>query len=221
MTDGISVLKEWMMRYPELKYCERTMTAAWRMLVDCFAAGGKLLTCGNGGSAADSGHIAGELLKSFRMARPIPESDRAFLMESYGEEGNQLADWLEQSLPVIALPDQTAVLTAIANDVCAQAGYAQLVYGLGCPRDTFLGISTSGNSKNVVYAAQVAKLKGMNVIALVGESVCALDRVADVTIHAPALQTAYVQEYHLPIYHALCAAIEAELFATEHEEESC
>lgn len=203
---------EWFERYPMLRDCRASMTQAADLLCASFRAGGQLLICGNGGSCADSGHIAGELLKGFRLKRPIPPQERAELARRFGADGTRLADALQGALPAISLPDQTAVLTAFANDVLPEAGFAQLTYGYGRPGDVLLGISTSGNSANVVDAARVAAIRGMKVIALVGARPCALDALADVTIHVPETDTAHVQELHLPVYHALCAWCEQVFF---------
>ena len=207
------MMDEWFERYPALDCCRTAMEKAANLLCESFRAGGQLLICGNGGSCADSGHIAGELLKGFRLKRPIPPAEAEELERRFGEEGKKLASTLQGALPAISLPDQTAVLTAFANDVLPEAGFAQLVYGYGRRGDVLLGISTSGNSSNIVDAARVAVLRGMNVIALVGSRPCNLDELADVAIHVPETDTAHVQELHLPVYHALCAWCEQAFFA--------
>ncbi len=203
---------EWFERYPALESCRPAMESAAEILCESFRNGGQLLICGNGGSCADSGHIAGELLKGFRLNRPIPQQDRDELVRRFGADGAQLADALQGALPAISLPDQTAVLTAFANDVLPEAGFAQLTYGYGRPGDVLLGISTSGNSANVVDAARVAAVRGMKVIALVGARPCKMDELADAAIHVPETDTAHVQELHLPVYHALCAWCEQVFF---------
>ena len=203
---------EWFERYPALESCRGMIEAAAEILCESFRNGGQLLICGNGGSCADSGHIAGELLKGFRLNRPIPQQDRDELVRRFGADGAQLADALQGALPAISLPDQTAVLTAFANDVLPEAGFAQLTYGYGRPGDVLLGISTSGNSANVVDAARVAAVRGMKVIALVGARPCKMDELADAAIHVPETDTAHVQELHLPVYHALCAWCEQVFF---------
>ena len=198
--------------YPKLEICKEDIQAAADILVECFKSGGKLLICGNGGSCADAGHIAGELLKGFKSKRPLSDEVRAMFTAALGEEGNYLADNLQGSLPVISLPDQTGIVSAFNNDVDPSLSYAQLVYGYAKKEDVLLGISTSGNSKNVVNAAKVAKALGIKVISLVGQNKCTLDEFSDVTVHAPHTDTAHVQELHLPIYHALCAYIEQKFF---------
>ncbi len=211
------VFAELYKRHPRLSAISEQIEGAYTLLRDSFASGGKLLVAGNGGSAADAGHIAGELLKRFRMRRDVPASE---LMELavYEEEGAMLAAKLEGALPVISLPDQTAILTAIGNDTGAEFGFAQLVYAYGQPGDTFLSISTSGNAKNLVHASRVAKMKGMCHIVLTGELEGALDATADVSIHVPERETAFVQELHLPIYHAIAAALESFFFRVDFSE---
>ena len=199
-------------RYPELAGCRGEIEAAAERLIQAFAAGGQLLVCGNGGSCADSGHIVGELMKGFRLLRPLPAAERERLEELYPQEGAYLAEHLQGALPAIALPDQTAVLTAFGNDVAADMGFAQLVYGYGRSGDVLLAISTSGNSRNVVNAARIARFRGMTVIGLTGFRSGQLDALSQVVIHAPGEDTAAVQEHHLPIYHALCSMCEDHFF---------
>ncbi len=209
MTDHI---QELISRYPCLAACEEGIRASYAILERSFAAGGKLLTAGNGGSAADSDHIAGELLKSFVKAR---RPDHAFLDRLAaidGECGGYLADKLEEGLPVISLCNQTALMTASLNDVDGNVVFAQQVMGYGRKEDVFLGISTSGNSKNIVYAMTVAKAKGLATIALTGRDGGRIARLADAAIIVPEHETFKIQELHLPVYHALCLQIEEHFF---------
>ena len=206
------MIDECIKRYPALEECREEIVKIADILIECFKNGGKLLVCGNGGSCSDSSHIAGELLKGFYQLRPLPEQVKAAFQERFGEEGKWLADKLQGSLPVISLPDQTGILTAFNNDVDAAAGYAQLVYGYAKPGDVFMGLSTSGNSKNVVHAARTAAICGAKTVALTGKNTCLLDEVCDVVIHVPETVTANVQELHLPVYHVLCAEVEKRLF---------
>lgn len=199
-------------RYPALAGCREAMEKAGDLLIRSFAADGKLLVCGNGGSCADSGHIVGELMKGFRLMRPLPRTEREKLMALFPEEGAYLAEHLQGALPAVSLPDQTAVLTAFGNDVAADMGFAQLVYGYGRPGDVLLAISTSGNSRNVVNAARIARWREMTVIGLTGLKPGRLDGLAQVVIHAPGEDTAAVQELHLPIYHTLCSLCEDRFF---------
>lgn len=200
------------LEYPKLKCCEDEIRKGAELLLECFKGGNKLLVCGNGGSCCDSGHIAGELLKGFKSKRPLSDEEINKFTDVLGEEGKTIAACLQGSLPVISLPDQTGILTAFNNDVDPSLSYAQLVYGYGEKDDVIICISTSGNSGNVVKAAKVAKVKGLKILSLVGEKECELDKLSDVTVHAPHTDTAHIQELHLPIYHAFCAQVEKEIF---------
>ncbi len=204
--------KELFLRYPALKSCEAALDGALESIVSAFRKGGKLLLCGNGGSAADCGHIVGELMKGFLLKRPVPEEIRETLKNS-GEDGEWIADRLQGGLPAVSLPAQAEVLSAFANDVEPALVYAQLVYGYAKPEDVFVGISTSGNSKNVVYAARVAKALGLTTLALTGQGESSLLRICDITIRVPETETYKVQELHLPVYHYLCAEAEKRFFS--------
>lgn len=200
--------------YPELRPCEAEVRTAAELLLASFRSGGKLLVCGNGGSAADSEHIVGELMKSFRFKRGI---DPAFV-EAYREvNGTDAPSWLEGALPAISLVSQTALSTAFGNDEAAVGVFAQQVYGYGEEGDTLLAISTSGNSANVVEAAKVARAKGVRVVSLTGSKESALTAISDVCVRVPRDEVFRVQELHLPVYHALCAAVEAEIFGGADE----
>ncbi|MDE6576515.1 MAG: SIS domain-containing protein [Opitutales bacterium] len=201
----MEVFENLLKRYPQLSVCKDDIEKVFTALLSVFQQQKKLLVVGNGGSAADSGHIAGELLKSFCRKRPIPQNIAAQLPAEITEQ-------LEGALPVISLPDFVAFHTAYANDRSAAYGFAQLVLALGQPGDVFWAISTSGNSKNILHAAQVARAKSMPVIGLTGQSGGALKSLCDVCIAVPEVETYKIQELHLPIYHALCQALEAALF---------
>ncbi len=192
-------------RAPALESCAETVQGAFEILRDSYRAKGKLLLCGNGGSAADSDHIAGELLKGFRKSRSLSDDEKRTLPAAW-------ADKLQGSLPAIPLNAFLALGSAFANDVEAELIYAQLVWGLGNRGDVFLGISTSGNARNVCAAAQVARARGLKTIALTGESGGNLAPLCDLAIRVPASETYLVQEYHLPIYHCLCLMLEDEFF---------
>lgn len=198
-------LEECISRYKELEACKCDMLIAFEILKRVFASGGKLLICGNGGSASDSSHIAGELLKSFCVKREI---DKNFA-ERVGEE---IAHNLQGALPAVSLPDMVAINTAYANDCNPQYCFAQLVYGLGHAHDALLCISTSGNAENVNLAAKVAKAKGMPVIGLSGKTGGKLNANVDVCIRVPETETFKIQELHLPLYHALCLMLEQHFF---------
>lgn len=205
-------------RYPALAPCAADVRDAAQALITSYRAGGKLLVCGNGGSAADAEHIVGELMKGFLLPRHLGEDLMEKLHEACDATDPKTVDYLMQNLqgalPAIALPSQLAISTAFANDQAPDLTFAQQVLGLGRPADVLLGITTSGNSKNVLYALRVARALGMKTIALTGASggKCTANGCADITIQAPADETYKIQEYHLPIYHALCIAVEEEFF---------
>jgi D-sedoheptulose 7-phosphate isomerase len=198
-------LTELIQRLPELAGCQATILAAYETLRDCYQAGGKILLCGNGGSAADADHWAGELLKSFCRDRPLSATERGRLRPA-------IADKLEGALPAIPLTAFPAASTAFGNDVDPQLAYAQLTWGLGRRGDVLVGLSTSGNAGNVCAAAEVAREKGMKVIGLTGATGGELKPHCDVCICVPSGETYRVQEYHLPIYHCLSLMLEAHFF---------
>ncbi|MDR1173798.1 MAG: SIS domain-containing protein [Puniceicoccales bacterium] len=198
-------LSDCLKRYPSLVTCENDIKYACDLIANSFRSECKLLICGNGGSASDSGHIAGELLKSFCTKRRVDEAVRKMV-------GNDVADNLQGALPAISLPDMVAINSAYANDCNPHYCFAQLTYGLGKNRDTLLCISTSGNAKNVILAAIVANAKNMNVIGWTGETGGNLAQHCDVCIKAPESETFKVQELHLPIYHTLCLMLEQIFF---------
>lgn len=188
-----------------------TLDEAVSLLVDCFAKGGKLLVCGNGGSAADAGHITGELMKGFRLMRPLSPAEKEKLAAL--PDGQFLADKLQGALPCISLAEHAALSTAFSNDVEPSLVFAQQVWGYGREGDTLLGISTSGNAKNVCNAVVAARARGMRVIGLTGRGGGRLGELCDTIIRVPADETYRVQEYHLPVYHALCAMLEEAFFS--------
>lgn len=195
-------------RYPALSVCKVDLEAAATVLIKCFEDGGKLLIAGNGGSCADSDHISGELLKSFCKKRP-PSAEFINSLKAIDEEtGAYLADKLQGSLPVIALSNNTALMTASLNDVDGNVMFAQQVNGYGKKGDIFLGISTSGNSKDIIYPTVLAKAKGLTTIALTGKNGGKLKGLADISIVVPQQETFMIQELHLPVYHALCLEVE-------------
>ena len=200
-----NMIEDLLRRYPTLSVCGVEISAAGSLLLDVYRRGGKTLVCGNGGSAADAEHICGELLKKFRKHREIPPEVAAKLRP-------ELTKQLEGSLPAISLNSMCGILTAFANDVSWELAFAQQVLGLARPDDVLLVLSTSGNSANCVAAAEVMKAVGGKVIAFTGEAESRLSEMCDVTIRVPETETHKVQELHLPVYHALCAAIEEELF---------
>ena len=201
-------IDELCIRYPVLSVCKNDIEKAAEALIESFENGGKLLVAGNGGSCADSDHISGELLKSFvKKRRPSVE-----LLDSIRkinpETGDYLSDKLQGSLPVIALTNNTALMTASLNDVDGNVMFAQQVNGYGKEGDVFLGISTSGNSKDIVYPTVVAMARGLRTVALTGKDGGKLKGIADICIVVPEQETFKIQELHLPVYHALCLEIE-------------
>lgn len=202
-----------MERYPSLDSAKNDIVAAYLLLEESYKNGGKLLVAGNGGSAADAEHIVGELMKGFKLPRK-PEADFAEkLVEENQELGSVLAENLQGALPAIALDGHPALSTAYMNDCEPLLCFAQQVNGYGKSGDVFLGISTSGNSKNVLYAATTAHAKGMKVIGLTGAKDSKLKDMSDVCIKAPQTETYMIQELHLPIYHCLCLMLEDNFFA--------
>lgn len=200
-------------RYASLESARNDIVAAYLLLEESYENGGKLLVAGNGGSAADAEHIVGELMKGFKLPRK-PEADFAEkLVEENQELGSVLAENLQGALPAIALDGHPALSTAYMNDCEPLLCFAQQVNGYGKSGDVFLGISTSGNSKNVLYAATTAHAKGMKVIGLTGAKDSKLKDMSDVCIKAPQTETYMIQEPHLPIYHCLCLMLEDNFFA--------
>ena len=196
------MLNELLARYPQLECCKDDIIRAKDAIIECYEKGGKLLIGGNGGSSADCDHIVGELMKGFLLKREVTD-------ERVPED---IRKKLQGGLPAISLPSHSALLTAYINDVDPEMIYAQLLYGYAKPCDVFLGLSTSGNSKNVVNAAVVAKSVGIVSIALTGERESKLSELCDITIRVPGTETFKIQELHLPVYHYLCASVEKYFF---------
>lgn len=206
-------------RYPVMKSIEQDFIRAYEILEECYRRGGKLLIAGNGGSAADAEHIVGELMKGFKNPRTTDPVFHSKLQKVSPNLGEILAKNLQGALPAIALDGHPALTTAYMNDCEPLLCFAQQVNGYGKEGDVFLGISTSGNSKNILYAAAVAKAKGMKVIGLTGAKMNKLMEYAEVCVRAPETETYMVQELHLPIYHAWCLMLEEAFFAAGQEEE--
>lgn len=205
-------IDELIKRYPVLLTVRDDINAFYKTLKECYDNGGKLLIAGNGGSCADAEHIVGELMKGFCKRRAVSDEFKAKLIEADSENGEEIAGKLQGGLPAMALSNHQALNTAFANDVDADFYYAQQVYGYGKKGDVFLGISTSGNAKNIMYAAAVAKAKGMKVLGLTGKTGGRLAKAADVSIIVPEEETYKIQELHLPIYHAICLMLEDTYF---------
>ena len=200
-------------RFPKLIVCREDIWRAYELLETAYSNSGKLLVCGNGGSASDSEHIVGELMKEFKLKRKVYEEQAVALKNIDAEMGQVLADNLQGALPAISLTGHSALQTAFMNDAVPELVFAQQVNGYGDANDVFLGISTSGNSKNVLYAAITAKSKGLKIIGLTGANENKLMAFSDVCIRVPETETYKVQELHLPVYHCLCLMLEEKFFA--------
>ncbi len=205
------MINELIKRYPALADIKEEILCAVDVLEATYKCGGKVLVCGNGGSAADSEHIVGELMKSFIKARPLTAEQTA-KYEGLTEDPKAFAKSLQNAIPAISLPSQSGIISAFANDVDASMVYAQLVHGYGNEGDLLIGLSTSGNSRNVVNAVIAARAKGVKTLALTGAKDSRLSALCDITLKAPETETFKVQELHLPIYHFLCAELENRLF---------
>lgn len=204
------ILKDLSLRYPALKESEKEIITAAELIAETYKNGGKMLLCGNGGSASDCLHIVGELMKEFAIKRPLSEEMKNALKEA-GDDG-YIAQNLQKALPAVSLVGTTALESAYANDAAPDLGFAQQVLGLGTAGDVLIGITTSGNSKNVIYAVKTAKAKGIKTVALTGGTGGQIKDIADCAVVVPAKETYKIQEYHLPVYHTLCLALENEFF---------
>lgn len=193
-------------RYPALSCAKEDVEAVFEIIKETYINKGKLLVCGNGGSASDSTHIVGELMKGFMLSRQLPEREKAKF------NNKEIADGLQGALPAVSLVSEAALMTAFCNDCSPDLVFAQQVYGLMNENDTLLCLSTSGNSKNVVAAAETAKVKGGKVVSIVGEKGGKLSQLSDATIKLPSQITPEIQEYTLPVYHLICAMLESEFF---------
>lgn len=212
MEEQLNLLIE---RYPKLLVCKEDIKKAYELLEAAYTSGRKLLVCGNGGSASDSEHIVGELMKEFKLKRKVYSDQAAALKEIDSELGQVLADNLQGALPAICLTGHSSLTTAFMNDANADLVFAQQVNGYGKPGDVFLGLSTSGNSKNVLFAAVNAKAKGLKVIGFTGAKENKLMKYADVCIRVPETETYKIQELHLPVYHCLCLMLEEKFFGNK------
>lgn len=213
--DTTKKISELIERYPALEICRADLISAVEKICNCFKHGNKILVCGNGGSASDSLHIVGELMKGFNLPRKIEDFNKNFCERAekfFPDDINYFKKNLQCALPTISLVNETALTTAVANDNAADLIFAQQILGLGKRGDILFAISTSGNSANILYAAKVAKILELEIISLTGRSGGKLKNISDVTICAPADLTFMIQELHLPIYHALCMAAEIEFF---------
>ena len=207
----LKIYNELFERYPSLNIEKESILRTYLILEECYKTKNKILICGNGGSASDSEHIVGELMKQFKKKRKMNENVYNKLGE-YGEEGKKLQNTLEGSLRSIALTSHIALSTAFSNDKEPTVVFAQQLYGLADSGDVLISLSTSGNSVNCVLASILAKTMGVKTVAITGKNESRLSKVCDVTIKVPESETYKVQELHLPVYHALCAMLEEEIF---------
>lgn len=213
--DLMEYIDDLIKRYPILEQSSEDVINAYLVLEECYANDGKMLVAGNGGSAADANHIVGELMKGFCLQRKLPEESVRSLVEIDQKLGSELAGKLQGALPAIALDNHNALSTAFLNDIDGLLTYAQQVSGYGRKGDIFLGISTSGNSGNILYAAVAAKAKGLKVIGLTGKTGGKLAAYADVCVRVCETETYKIQELHLPIYHCLCLMLEKRFFGNK------
>lgn len=204
--ETINILNKTIEANPGLNNCKQDIKKAVNVILSCYRAGGMVLVCGNGGSAADSEHIVGELMKGFLKKRPIPAQHREIIGDS------ELYNNMQGAIPAISLSSQTSLITAFMNDVDPAMVFAQQVYGYRNKNNVLIGITTSGNSQNVVNAAKIAGAFGIKTIGMTGESGGKLSNICDISIKVSATETYKVQELHLPAYHALCAMVESEIF---------
>ena len=193
--------------------CDKAVAQTIAAMISCYQRQGKLLVCGNGGSAADAEHIVGEMMKGFCLPRRLSDDDKARLASVAGDDTELLATKLQYGLAALSLVSHSALITATANDQDGQLIFAQQVWGIGQAGDVLLAISTSGNSQNVLLAAKVARAKNILVVGLTGASGGRLADICDIAVKVPSDQVAEIQEMHLPIYHHICASVEAHFFA--------
>ena len=205
-------LEELIRRYPQLIVCKDDIEKAYLLLQKTYDEGHKLLIAGNGGSAADSEHIAGELMKRFKITRPIDKELADRLMAIDPQRGERLVHNLEMPLRAVPLTSHISITTAYMNDADATGVFAQQMLGFGDEGDVFLAISTSGNSENIISACVVAKALGIKIIGLTGEKQSKLSEYADICIRVPETETYKIQELHLPVYHALCLMLESNYY---------
>ncbi|MBC8587417.1 D-sedoheptulose-7-phosphate isomerase [Paratissierella segnis] len=210
------IIQDFIDDYPIMDYLEEKLELIIEEMTGKIKQGGQILVCGNGGSSSDSEHIVGEFLKEFYIRRPLNKDFKEKYLEYFPEDDSKdILKNLQEGIPAISLVSQTGFLSAYGNDVSFDMAYAQQVYVYGKEHDIFIGLSTSGNSTNVYNAAKVAKVKGLFVISLTGETGGKLNEVSDVLLNAPSQETFKVQEYHLPLYHLICRAVEYEMFGEE------
>lgn len=200
------------LNHPQLEICKSKIEEAFLLLKQCYENGGKVLICGNGGSAADCEHIVGELMKGFILKREITCENSQKIKDAFPGEGKYFSQHLQSALPAISLVSHLALTSAFINDIAPDMVFAQQVYGYAQKNDVLIGLSTSGNSSNVLNAIKISKSFGIRNIGMTGEDGGLMKELCDVIIKVPASDTFRVQEYHLPVYHVLCAMLEENFF---------
>jgi len=211
-----AIIDDLLIRYPAITCCNESLVLAIETLINCYINGNKLLTCGNGGSASDAQHIVGELMKGFVLSRKLSSDKRKQFTELFPNSCQYLIANLQDVLPAISLLGETALISAYSNDLAPDLVFAQQILGLGKKGDVLLAISTSGNSQNIIYACEVARVQKMVVIGMTGETGGKMRDLCDVLINVPSIITYIVQELHLPVYHCLCMALENEFFGEDN-----
>ena len=210
----MEILKKLIEDYPQLSPCELGINESFQALFDTVLGGGCIYVCGNGGSAADCQHIVGEMMKGFLKKRPVSLSPE--IVEKLSPDTAKfLSNNLQGAMPCHSLTVETALISALCNDVSADIIFAQQVHGYCKPGDCLICISTSGNAVNVCLAAELASAMGIKTIAMTGQGGGELAKLCDISIQVPSDITMKIQEYHLPVYHALCAAVEDTFFSAE------
>ena len=201
-------------RYKDISLLEADIIEAFEIIKKCYKKEGTLFVCGNGGSAADSEHIVGELMKEFVSPRRVTDINlRNNLVKKFGNEGEFIVDKLQRGLRAVSLLSHPSLISAYSNDVSAEMIFAQQLYVMSKHGDVLLAISTSGNSKNVLKAIQLASVINVKTILLTGNNGGKCAELADCSIKIPENETYKIQEYHLPIYHTLCLMIEEYFYA--------
>lgn len=209
------IIDNLILEYSSLKNCYNNILKALYDILKCYNNNKKIIVCGNGGSATDAQHIVGELMKSFVLPRKLNLEKQNKIKKSFPDSSEYLINNLQTPLPAISLLGEIGLITAYANDVVSDLIFAQQILGYGNSGDILIAISTSGNSKNILYASEIAKVCEMEIIGLTGNKGGKLKNICDILINVPSDTTSKIQELHLPIYHALCMAVENEFFGLE------
>ena len=208
MTSRHKYIDQLFKRYPNLGHLGEDIEEVISIMHDCYLCGSTIYACGNGGSASDSEHIVGELMKGFALPRTISEDEKKVFLDLYPDNGIEISENLQQGIPAVSLVSSSALMTAILNDLDPTYVFAQQIYSVGRKGDVLIAISTSGNSSNVINAAKVALAKGLSVISLTGQTGGELVKYSSASLKVPSTNVGHIQEYHLPIYHCICLVLE-------------